>query len=338
MESLLRTHKMNLTLSFIALLVFGYFFVGVSFTNAQSACPQSSFGVYINHEVCQPAGPPPKGRDGLFICWATGITGGAVNGVCTAGCCQVSTYTPAPTGIFGGSLGGGFIEGVAQGIVVQTAVGFINNLISGGIGTDSYSGSGGTQYDYIDDVSTFLDVTDDYGANNNDNGFNLDFGDDNSDDSSNTDSIFTILDRENPTTNTTGGASPATNNTRNTQTGDSVTTSYQSLDGGSSNSSGGNTEFGQELLDNLDDPAYTSGLSLAELERAAEEARRREALLNEQNAGTGDIGDYRSSNVSQSGTDADLLAEGYYDSLGTEEERLAWWRRILMLIADTLGL
>ena len=333
MISLLRKYSTNLALTIVGLVIIGFFFAGVSTVNAQSACPQSSFGVYVNHEVCQPAGPPPEGRDGLFICWAVGITG-EINGVCNAGCCQVATYTQAPTSIFGGSLGGGFIEGVAQGVVVQTAVGFINNLISGGLGGGSYSGSGGSQYGYVDDVNTFLDITDDYGNNDNSNGFNLNFDPDNS--SNNTSSNGLTYGNNDSSNNTSGGTQSGGSNTQTTQSGDSITTSYESLDRGN-NSGVVNTEFGQELLDNLDNPDYTSGLSLADLERAAEEARRREALLNEQNANGEDITDYRNSAISQSGGANDSLADSYYDSL-SEEEKLSWWQRFLLFISQAVGL
>ena len=73
------------------------------------------------------------------------------------------------------------------------------------------------------------------------------------------------------------------------------------------------------------------------MERAAEEARRREALLNEQNANGEDITDYRNSAISQSGGANDSLADSYYDSL-SEEEKLSWWQRFLLFISQAVGL
>lgn len=329
-------NSINKPLIFLATFCAFLYFLGVvTIVDAQTNCPAPAGAVYVNHEACIPPGwppYPPNGKNGQ-PCEAIAPSGQYIQGICTWGCCEVVAYTSASS-IFGGSLGGGFLEGIAEGIVVQTAVGFITNLIGGGLGTDSYSGGSGSQYGYIDDVETFLTVTDDYGNNSN-NGFNLEFGTDNTNSNTNNNKGLTYSTATNTGTKTT-----STGNSKNAQTtnpGDSVTTSYESLGGGSNTTGGGNTAFGNELLNSPSSAYSNSSLSLADLERSAEDARRREALLNEKNANdTGNISDYRSSGISQSGSN-NSLSDGYYDSLGNDT-KLSWWQRFIIFVTNTLGL
>ena len=196
-----------------------------------------------------------------------------------------------------------------------------------GSGGGGYYGGGSPQY--IDDISTYLDY--EVGREENANKPNLGF-----DNETNTNT-----NTNNPLTYGSGDSGSWYENIVNAVTGkkakdsDSVSTTYEptgSAGGSGSGASGSGTTV------TTDGSSIGSGvdgtLSLADLERAAEEARRREALLNEQ-SGTR-VGDYRDSNVSLSGNRNNDLARDYYASL-EEGTALSWWQRLMLFLGGLVG-
>jgi len=299
-------------------------------------CGQTPGVIKVTHDRCTPPGPISNGGHDTYFCNAQDLSSGQIiSGTCMAGCCQLTGYTPSSS-VFSGSSAGGttdsYIKTITTGIIVQTAMGAINSLftsISGG-GT---SGSYDSGYSYTNGNS-YLDYTDNGTTGTDDSsGFNLSFGtgDTTNSNNSNTNGILTYG-------NTNGSVNSATNDdnsgTKSNSAQDSVTTSYEatgssgisgSLVGGSGSQSGVTVE--------------TSGngrLSLADLEKAAEEARRREALLNEQNGYTGGIQDYRTSSVARLDANGNSLEGAYYGDQ-PQAEKKSWWQLFLEKLAALFG-
>lgn len=115
-------------------------------------CFQGVGNIKVPHSMCIPAGPPPKGKDGI-MCPVFNVEGGSVTAICMAGCCrQVSATGSAeatqglPPG-FGGLLG-------------QTLGQLLGKLMSGG---GSGAGSSGSYVPTIqrDTTPSILNTTTD---------------------------------------------------------------------------------------------------------------------------------------------------------------------------------
>ncbi len=292
-------------------------------------CGTPPGAVFVNHQICNPPGPPSNGGHDTYYCHARLPDGLILDGSCMAGCCRMTNYTPYGS-VFGGG-GGTLGERIVEGIVVQTAVGALQSLFSGMTG-GSYGGGGyygGGSPQYIDDIDTYLDY--ETGKEDNTNKPDLGFDDEPNDNTNNNGSL-TYGSGDSGTSWYQNIVNAVTG--KNTKNTDSVSTTYEQTSGTGSTGSG-SVGVGAGSSNGSSVGAGVDGtLSLADLERAAEEARRREALLNEQN-GTG-VGDYRDSNVSLSGGRNNDLASDYYASL-EEGTTLSWWQRLLLFLSGLVG-
>ena len=310
----MKNHYKKLIFTGVSVLFLG-FFSSVSVANAQSCGEVPQGALIVTHLVCQPS-PEKDGRP----CEVSGIVDGQqIVGMCTAGCCKVVAYTPS-LDIFSSLGGGGFWSQLGTGLLISGAQSLLGQLF-GDLGGTTGS-TGGIQY-RIEDTPGYLSSID-TGSDLYLDDFNLVFED-------NTDIVTTPLTYTNTVSGTTllpiqvDTTPVVVIPTNPTVTVDStnVTPSYTEVV----------TTTPEEFFDfsSTDYTAVDNRLSLADLEREAEEARRREALLNEQRGITnlGDIGDYRSSNINRGGTTEEVTEE---------EEKLSWWQALVLLIGYTFGL
>ncbi len=252
---------------------------------------------------CKPPGPPGwpiYGRDGT-ACTPIGTTGGTITGVCFAGKCRAVGFTTGGNALnmFTNSL----IQGATQSITQQ----LLGGLFGGG-----YGGDYPTPEDY-EFEGDFLD----FGTTTPSGDLDLDFVfDDTSTDLDYTTNTVTETFVFNP--DDYGRPEVAVVSVPNSVPGDNLNGYVTPITGLS--------QFEIDLASssfNTDAyPDTRGGISLADLERDAAEARAREALLNERNGISNNLLDYRSSNV------------GGYNPLSggevqEEEDEKTWWQKIL---------
>jgi len=319
---------------------------------AASACSNESFGnlsgsIKIPHEICK---NPKATTCGVVSLGAAGNIGT----VCTAGCCKAAGYSAAP-GIK--VTGNGLVDGLLSNVAMQ----FISQAISGIFGGGSGGSSSGSSYDggfrnaaeeeaYLKfntegvgeevDVDTFDLIFGTGGTTNEDPTTPLTYG-------TNNDTQQSDSNSSTGSTNTTGSAA---------KPGDTVTTSYESLTGKTVVSTSGEVaaipgeegfeqDFFGSTLSTSEDIEYGDRLTVNDLEYSAEQERRREALLYEQEGSerAEGIEDYRSSNIAQSKTPVEVnpLSNSRYDDLEYDSgngQDATWWHKLVLLIGRLLGL
>ncbi|PCI30834.1 hypothetical protein COB52_00675 [Candidatus Kaiserbacteria bacterium] len=255
---------------------------------------------------CMPPGPPnffgTGGKDGTFCQATAGLPAGQfVSGFCQGGYCKAGTFTS----------GGGALQMFTNSLI-QSATQSITQQLLGGLFGGGYGGDYPTPDDY-EFEGNFLD----FGTTtpSGDLDFNFVF-DDTSTDLDYTPNTVTETFVFNP--NDYGRPNVAVVNVPNSVPGDNLNGYVTPITG--------MTQFEIDLSSssfNTDSyPSTQGGISLADLERDAAEARAREALLNERNGISSDLLDYRSSNVGG----YNPLSGGEYQE---DEVEKTWWQKIL---------
>ena len=287
---------------------------------AQAAsCAAPAGGVAVPHQQCQ----TPATTNGT-PCGPIYTPGGVIQGVCAGACCTAAGFTSAQSSI------GSFMKALGLGVAISGITGLVGQLFTGGSGGD-YGGYDGAwaQYSQSGDSSHLLDFGSDTltsGGSGQLGGFDVAFGDD--DDKSTDLEYGTSIVQQ-------------AQNTGADRNGDGVVTSFEKIQNAAQTQEVAEVTGDSDVEREFNSSAFGDAdfglgdrLSLADLEREAEEARRREALLNEQQgaAQTGTIRDYRSSSISQSGGDGDGTDE---NTIGTEA---SWWQKLLLFLGGLLGL
>lgn len=272
--------------------------------------------------ICMPPGPKtpanPGGMDGL-PCAAVGAGPGLfIAGICHAGQCRATSFTSA-MGAFGN-----FLNGVAGNVLKGAATQLISGLLSGGGGggysTPSY-GYGTTSTSTLEDID-FSDLeyvgTDLTGfdwdlATTEDNSTNLEYT---------------------PTTPTTPAVTIVSPYTQPPTITSQLYTTDARSEGGVAPIPG-RSQFERDLVGitfntGADADATGRTLSLADLERAAQEARLREAMRDGAQSNTDDLRDYRGSNIGNGGSSVD-------PNTIDETAKRPWWVVIVEFVGSLFG-
>lgn len=283
-----------LLLLLITVLILEFFFGGVSvrlktaysdIANRQVAaigdpnakCSSSVAGipsladVGLIHQICNPPGPPPKGRDG-FTCTYVGAglgptdlpKGHKITGQCKLGCCTAMNYTPAGTAVsnfgsrFLGTLGNSLVTSVVSGTVSQ----LVGALFSGGGSGGSYSSGTGIEFRDQNDEASYLEFSNTpLGEEAN---LNLAFGGSTSED--NTTPLTYGTGGNNNAAADNSGEGGTGNSSDSEASGDSVTTRYESLKNGTVGGGDGvaplpgEDEFDQDFLEHRLTRALTKNM------------------------------------------------------------------------------
>jgi len=310
-----------------------------------AACNNDSFGdlagsVTIPHEICQ----DPKAT----TCGPISLgTAGTISTVCSAGCCKAVSYSVAPTGS-GSSTS--FLTGILSNVAVQLVSSALSNLFSGGSsGGGSYVGNSGIEFRDPTEEQSYLEFT--QGTSNEDplDVFSLAFGTGGAEKTTETQVIHS--------TERTGGVVQDQGSTdessQATTKRDSITTSYEYRSSAQGDAVGGvapipgegelEQDFFGGSFNSVTETEKSGGLTRAELELEAQVRKEREVQqyesLGVQN--TGNLRDYRSSNVARSDDPIEInpLSNSRFDGLNseTQEEKTTWWQSLLLLIGKVLG-
>lgn len=267
---------------------------------------------------CLPPGPRTffhPGRDGL-PCAATGLTSGLfVTGICQAGSCRATGFTSAS-----GALSN-FLNGVANSALKGAAQQLIGGMFGGsGSYYNSYgdTATGTTTLGDINfnDLTTSTDIT----------GFDWNFDTTNTTNTTDLQYATTTANPAPAVTVTSPYAQPPT------ITQQLYTTDAQATGGVSQIP--GNDQFQQDLVGiTFNTDAATKGtqtLSLADLERAAQEARLREAMNSERQANTDTLRDYRGSNIGNNNMVTDP------NTVDTPVQK-PWWVTVVEFVGSLFG-
>jgi len=268
---------------------------------------------------CQPPGSQFwGGRDGL-PCAATGLSSGlAVTGICQAGHCRATSFTSAS-----GALQQ-FAQGIGQSFLSSLTQQLIGGLLGGGGGGYYNPYATGTTSTSTLDIS-FDDIAVDT-SNGDDTGYSFVFDDNQTN---------LTYDQAPPIVTTAQENIPPVQpvrpvsiterlyNTAPTRTSDGVATIP------------GQNQFERDLIGitfNTDtSERIDNTLSIADLERAAYEARMRELALQDTGRTSVDFSDYESSSLYQHRNEQEISSEEV-------PAKRPWWVVFIEFIASLLGI